>query len=508
MNTQNTNRSLFLFVFSLSLCIAACNTQQKKQVHIKAPIEVSPVLCGETGKNSIILQTRLVENDSLIDHNIQGTNGMARFEISATKKFTTPKKTPWQMAKAENDFIVKQYVDGLKSGKKYFYRVEYGKDTIEIAKTKIYEFKTLQDTTSTEDASFVMVTGMHYLRFYTGGHGGGKSQKHLPASGQDSVLGFPGYESIASKQPDFFIGNGDNVYYDHWFQDKRAKSKPEMRMHWHCLFSLPRFQNLLTSIPTYWLKDDHDFRFDDADTTNEKNTLPTVEDGKQLFIEQIPIITAKSQNQKTYRTYRVNKYLQIWMVEGRDYRSANSMQDSIGKTIWGEEQKQWLKETLLSSNATYKILITPTPMIGPDDKRKTDNHCNINGFQHERDEFFDWLIEHNFLGKNFYIICGDRHWKYHSIHPKGIEEFSCGALVDANSRLGVTPGAPKSTDPDGKIIQKYTDSASTGGFMHVLVKKNDDKPRLIITLYDEEGKQLYQCKKDAADEIENKTKNL
>ncbi len=498
MVLQNMRSLWFALVFFVCLGIVACNNQQANQKQRNIPIFASPLLCGETGTNSIILQTRLVESDSLINRNIEGTPGVARFEISVTNEFSNSKKTKWQTAKAENDFVIKQYVSDLEPGKKYFYRVEYGEDTMAVKKSSTNEFKTLQDSSSTETVSFVMVTGMHYLRFYTGGHGGGKSQKHSPAGGKDSILGFPGYVSIASKQPDFFIGNGDNVYYDHWFEDKRAKSKPELRMHWHCLFSLRRFQDLLSSTPTYWLKDDHDFRFDDADTTNERHSLPTVDDGKQTFIEQIPIITSNSQNQKTYRTYRMNKNLQIWMVEGRDYRSPNTMQDTIGKTIWGEQQKQWLKETLLSSNATFKILISPTPMIGPDDKRKTDNHCNINGFQYERAEFFNWLVENNFTEKNFYIICGDRHWKYHSIHPTGIEEFSCGALVDANSRLGVIPGTPKSTDPEGKIIQKYTDGKSTGGFMHVLVKNNDNQPQLLITLYDEQGKQLYECKKNTA----------
>ena len=53
--------------------------------------------------------------------------------------------------------------------------------------------------------------------------------------------------------------------------------------------------------------------------------------------------------------------------------------------------------------------------------------------------------------QGFYIMCGDRHWQYHSVFPNGIEEISCGALVDANARIGRSPGDPKSTDPEAKI---------------------------------------------------------
>ena len=75
--------------------------------------------------------------------------------------------------------------------------------------------------------------------------------------------------------------------------------------------------------------------------------------------------------------------------------------------------------------------------------------------------------------QNFYIICGDRHWQYHSIHPIGFEEFSTGALVDGNSRLGRSPGDPESTDPEGLIEQPYTRTEPSGGFLHVTISPGE-----------------------------------
>ena len=55
-------------------------------------------------------------------------------------------------------------------------------------------------------------------------------------------------------------------------------------------------------------------------------------------------------------------------------------------------------------------------------------HADPSGFQYERDAFFAGLIDRGFLeDQNFYIITGDRHWQYHSIHPTGFEEFSTGS---------------------------------------------------------------------------------
>jgi alkaline phosphatase/alkaline phosphatase D len=170
------------------------------------------------------------------------------------------------------------------------------------------------------------------------------------------------------------------------------------------------------------------------------------------------------------------------------------MPDGPDKTIWGAEQKEWLKRTLQESDATFKLLISPTPMIGPDDLRKKDNHTNIGGFRHERDEFFDWLKATGVADRHFYIVCGDRHWQYHSIHPSGLEEFSCGALVDANARLGRKPGDPKSTDPDGLIKQPYYQTPASGGFLLVDVTPSTDSqpPRLTFRFMDENGKLLHE----------------
>jgi alkaline phosphatase/alkaline phosphatase D len=187
------------------------------------------------------------------------------------------------------------------------------------------------------------------------------------------------------------------------------------------------------------------------------------------------------------------------MVEGRDHRSPNAMPDGPDKSVWGETQKKWLKKTLQESDAVFKILVSPTPMVGPDDSYKSDNHTNQKGFRHEGDAFFTWLKENNFLEKNFYIICGDRHWQYHSIHPSGFEEFSCGALIDQNSRIGRSPGDPESTDPEGLIKQTYTQEERSGGFLQVNVQPREEGgvPQIAFEFYDEYGKLLYQLEKTA-----------
>jgi len=181
-------------------------------------------------------------------------------------------------------------------------------------------------------------------------------------------------------------------------------------------------------VPTYWSKDDHDFRYNDSD--NETDRLPLSKTGIDIFHEQVPIAPAGAKDPKSYRTIRVSRDLQIWLTEGRDYRSSNTAPDGPEKTMWGKTQRQWLKSTLSTSDAKWKLIISPTPMVGPDIAKKQDNHASLSGFRHEANEFFEWTKKQKL--NNLFLICGDRHWQYHSIHPSGINEF---AMPKSNSLL-------------------------------------------------------------------------
>ena len=168
---------------------------------------------------------------------------------------------------------------------------------------------------------------------------------------QDDPGGFLIYPAMHKSGASFYVATGDNVYYDN--DPPLAKTVAMARYHWNRMFSLPLLVDFHRQMPGYWEKDDHDTVKNDSWPPQGKNadrsdTLEgklTFFKGLKIFREQVPM------GEKTYRTFRWGKGLQIWLTEGRDFRSPNNMPDGPEKTIWGREQLEWLKSSLLASDA-------------------------------------------------------------------------------------------------------------------------------------------------------------
>ncbi len=436
-------------------------------------------MTGEVTASTALLQVRLTLAAQLdAEGDLPGAEGVACFECGTQEDFSDAQRTPFQRATEKHDFIVRAELNGLKPNTTYLYRPVYGATQATTQAGPSGSFKTLSGRAIDTTVRFIVGSCMNYNKFMHGKLG--RASGPVSATDEDKRLGFPAFEAMLKLHPDFFVGTGDIVYYDNPL--RVAKTIPQLRQCWHEQFRFPRMIEFFRNVPAYWSKDDHDFRFDDSDNTT--NRLPLPQTGINIFREQLPMMTVDS-NQPTYRTHRVSQDLQIWLTEGRDYRSPNEMADGPDKSLWGPVQREWLKTTLQASNAKWKVLISPTPMVGPDDARKIDNHADLNGYRHEADAFFAWLNE-NKIGPLF-IICGDRHWQYHSIHPSGIEEFACGALNDENARMGVAPGDKKGSDPQALVRQLYTSPTPKGGFVQVTAGAE-----LVFEHFDSRGNRLYR----------------
>ena len=334
---------------------------------------------------------------------VPGVAGEVRITYWPADAADEKRSTEWGAVDAERDFIRQIVLDGLRPGAAYSLVAEgrphgAGEASCEVAGG----FRTAPPADEAAAVRFTVVTGQDYPRR------------------DDKANGHKIYPLMQKLDPDFFVHTGDIEYYDK--PGPYADTVELARFKWNRIYAMPFQRSFHNRVASYFIKDDHDTLKNDCWPGQTYGDL-TWERGLELFREQVPI------GERTYRTVRWGKDLQVWMVEGRDFRSPNRTPDGPGKTIWGEAQKRWFFETFAASDATFRVLVSPTPVVGPDRGSKNDNHAN-RGFTHEGDQV------RTFIGgqKNAFVVCGDRHWQYASVDPKtGVREYSCGPTTDAHA---------------------------------------------------------------------------
>lgn len=358
-----------------------------------------------------------------------GAPGRVRVRYGTREDLADARETDWAEVTAATDFSHQHLLTGLKPATVYHYAAETAGPAGTPRHTALSgRFETALPADSRTDITCCVLTCQMY-------------------NDLDHVDGFHIYPAMAKLDPKFVAFTGDNVYYDS--EEPRAVTAELARYHWQRMYSLPRHVELLRRVTTYWEKDDHDTVNDDSWPGRSMGQL-TFAQGQEIFRQQVPMSAS------IFRTFRWGKDLQIWLTDGRDFRSPNDMPDGPQKTIWGAAQKQWLKQTVKASDATWKVLISPTPLVGPDRSNKNDNHAN-NGFRHEGDEIRAWFKEN--VPDNLFTVCGDRHWQYHSVHPQsGLNEFAVGPASDQHA--GGSPGLDKTYHRFHRVL---------GGFLSIRV---------------------------------------
>ena len=386
-----------------------------------------------------------------------GAPGRVRLRYGTREDLGDATVSEFMEATAENDFICHFKLAGLKPGTVYYYASEvYGAEKETAFRGK---FTTAPAADAAPDLRFCVMTCQGYAdRGHPDGH--------------------PIYPAMAALKPQFTCLTGDLVYYDN--DAPEAVTERLARYHWERMFSLPRLVAFNSNHSTYWLKDDHDTLSNDSGPGASMGEL-TFAKGQEIFRQQAPM----HHDGPSYRTVRWGRHLQMWFTDGRDFRSKNKAPDGPEKTIWGAEQKEWFKRTVKESDATWKVLVSPTPLVGPDRKGKRDNHAN-EGFAHEGDELRAWLKAN--VPDNFFVICGDRHWQYHSVHPAtGVQEFSAGPA--SNEHASGSPGYDAAYHKFHRV---------QGGFLAVTLRRDGTKSTILFEHRDVKGDMAYAWKAERA----------
>lgn len=423
------------------------------------------VKVGEVTSTSAVLWTRLTAVEDALDRvdgwqeglafeeypwRVPGAVGEVRFVFGPAGDDGEKQVTEWTAVSARSDSCHQVPVEGLAPGVTYEV-VAQGRDGDETCRFEA-SFTTAPAAGSEDAVTFVISTCQDFPRR------------------DDRARGHRIYRSMLALDPAFFVQTGDTLYYDK--PKPFAKDMATARYKWNRLYALPNLREFHARVPSYWMHDDHDVLKDDCWPGQVYGEL-TWDQGLSIWREQVPM------GPLPYRSFRWGRHVQIWLPEGREYRSPNRMEDGPEKSILGEEQWRWLERSLRASDATFKLYVSATPVVGPDRKRKNDNHANA-GFKTEGDRLRALLSSI----PGAVVINGDRHWQYHSIDPAtGLREFGCGPASDAHAG-----GFKRSLQEEWQPFLRIK-----GGFLSVVA----DGERALVRHHDVDGAVVHETELEA-----------
>ncbi|HOP00395.1 MAG TPA: alkaline phosphatase D family protein [Bacteroidales bacterium] len=382
-----------------------------------------------------------------------GMEGEVRLVCYPLRKPEERTEIDWQPVDINKNYTIQWKLSGLHPDTKYVVELEARRSgKTEVSAAVSGSFRIPPDSDSVRVINFCVVTCHDYPRR------------------DDTLNGHKIYRSMLQPFPDFLVHTGDIEYYDK--PNPFALTEELMRFKWDRIFALPYQRDFYRQVTTYFMKDDHDVLRDDAFPGMKYGTVEW-ERGLEIFDkEQFP------SNDPPYKTIRWGKDLQIWIMEGRNFRSLNSDPDGPGKTIWGEEQKEWLFTTLKESDAAFRLIINPAPILGPDRDSKKDNYSN-SIFKYEGDEIRNFLKQFD----NVFICNGDRHWQYVTNIPgTTLWEFSTGAGSDSHAE------GWKQSDvrPEHRFLRVK------GGYLRGTVSREEDKAIIRFQHCDVDGNVVHE----------------
>jgi alkaline phosphatase D len=225
---------------------------------------------------------------------------------------------------------------------------------------------------------------------------------------RDAAEGFPILNTIRSRQPDVFVGLGDMIYADNACDAAGrygnaqvgglgvATDLPGFWAHWRYNRDDPASKVLLRRVGYVGVWDDHEVVNDFGPLTDAPTSPPYTGSrllplGLEAFLDYTPIASSPGTPKRLYRALRWGRHVELFVLDTRQYRDANSSPDSATrpKTMLGREQLTWLKERLSASSATWKVIVSSVPISIPtgfppaNGRDGWANFDQTTGFEHE-----------------------------------------------------------------------------------------------------------------------------
>jgi alkaline phosphatase D len=301
-------------------------------------------------------------------------------EYSFDESFRKAKRIVGPAALDTSDYTARMNLKGLPDGRQVFYRVSF------------QDLNDINVFSEPVNGSFRTVPKAGKdITFAWGGDTAGQGWGINPEFGGMKI-----YETMRQLKPDFFIHSGDNIYADGpilpevtlpdgtiWQnitteeKSKVAETLKEFRGNYIYNLMDENLRRFNAEVPQMVQWDDHEVTNNwwpnetltdvgsDARYTVKSVALLAAR-GRQAFLEYQPVRINGRDPEQIYRSFNYGPALDVFMIDERSYRGDNStnLQTELNadSVILGSRQIKWLKQNLLNSKATWKVIASDMPI--------------------------------------------------------------------------------------------------------------------------------------------------
>jgi alkaline phosphatase D len=525
-----TKASSILFAVTISLLVLNSNNGISLLLNHPA---ISVFANSESTNNTLVVTYGIasgdVTNDSAVVWSRSNQEAQMHVEYDTNSNFSQPKSmNAATLTNQTTDYTAYVKLERLSPDMLYYYRVWFSNKSDSLnSGTLTGSFRTAPDPSfsSTKPLSFIFAADL-----------GG--QKHCR---QADNGGYSIFEKMKELSPAFFIANGDMIYAadkcpvkgpsDDWKNipgnfsgiadpDVNWNNTEQVRdtylKHWQYNRADPYLQGFLqdTSMYTQW--DDHEVINDFGalwpywnSFNKDREGYPNiVNEGREAFFNYSPTDRNQDDKNRIYRSFNWGPYLDLFILDGRSYRSPNSMVDTPenNKTLLGSKQLQWLEQNLANSSAAWKVISSDIPISVPTganasilgrDGWANGNETNFSsktGFERELQQLLRFLNDNNI--QNIVFVTTDVHFPANILYEVDanddgdkliFHELISGPL--SAFRFG-TPGGVPIPKLDSTFNPKmlYEEGGIFNfGYVQVQKQPEDNLVHLIARIVDENG---------------------
>ena len=287
-------------------------------------------------------------------------------------------------------------------------------------------------------------------------------------------------ETMGNMPSDFMLWLGDNLY----LREADYSSASGIAYRYSTNFREKTMQKLRATRANYAIWDDHDYGPNDSDGKFELKEV-SMAHFKSYWANKT---FGESVNAGTYHKFKWSD-CDFFCMDDRFYRSANTLPDSMNgkpnanKQFYGAKQLDWLKDGLISSEASFKFIVTGGQVLNP----LSDKECFM-FYPTEWQELMNFIIENKIEGIVF--ISGDQHYSElikRQLAPNfyPFYDFTCSPVTSGIKDISKTASFKNPNRVEGSLL-----IANNFGKISVSGSKGDRK--LMMETYDIDGKNKWR----------------